>query len=74
MTYIEKSLPLDSVSLWKQRGNIDHIVLLDWNSTLDQVSIGTPLQTLKDALFKVRNTVKYRCSKMLCLRTDKEGI
>ena len=54
VTYIEKSLPLDSVSLWKQRGNIDHIILLDWNSRLDQVQIGKPLQTLKDALFKVR--------------------
>ena len=53
MTFIEKSLPLDSLSLWKQRGNIDHIVLLDWNSTLEQVQIGQPLQTLKDALFKV---------------------
>ena len=47
---------MDSLSLWKQRGNIDHIVLLDWNTAFDKVKIGTPLQTLKDALFKVSLT------------------
>ena len=53
VTYIEKALPMDSLSLWKQRGNIDHIILLDWNTTPDRVRVGTTLQTLKDALFKV---------------------
>ncbi|WAR29496.1 UBP8-like protein [Mya arenaria] len=32
VTVIEKALPMDSMSLWKQRGNIDHIILLDRNS------------------------------------------
>jgi len=53
VTYIEKQLPPSSLPLWKQRGNIDDIVLLDWNSTFSDVQIGSTLQTLKDALFKV---------------------
>ncbi|KAL4216469.1 Ubiquitin carboxyl-terminal hydrolase 8 [Mactra antiquata] len=57
VTYIEKSLPMDSLSLWKQRGNIDHIVLIDWNSKFEHVKIGTTLQTLKDALYKYDSTV-----------------
>ncbi|XP_053387107.1 ubiquitin carboxyl-terminal hydrolase 8-like [Mercenaria mercenaria] len=57
VTYIEKALPMDSLSLWKQRGNIDHIILLDWNSSIDKVKIGTSLQTLKDALYKYDSTV-----------------
>ncbi|KAJ8311552.1 hypothetical protein KUTeg_010907 [Tegillarca granosa] len=57
ITYIEKALPEESKSLWKQRGNLDHIVLLDWNSTQDNVTIGTTLRTLKDALFKYDSTV-----------------
>ncbi|XP_052267863.1 ubiquitin carboxyl-terminal hydrolase 8-like isoform X2 [Dreissena polymorpha] len=57
VSYIEKALPMDSLSLWKQRGNIDHIVLLDWNSRFENVKIGSSLQTLKDALFKYDSTV-----------------
>lgn len=53
MTYIEQNLSDESKILWKKRGQVDHIVLLDWNSTLSQVTIATPLRTLKDALFKV---------------------
>lgn len=53
VTYIEQNLSDESKILWKKRGQVDHIVLLDWNSTLSQVTIATPLRTLKDALFKV---------------------
>ncbi|KAK3598058.1 hypothetical protein CHS0354_042431 [Potamilus streckersoni] len=60
VTYIEKSLPKDSEALWKQRGNVDHIVILDWNSTIDKVTLATPLKTLKDALFKFDSTVIIR--------------
>ncbi|XP_052267867.1 ubiquitin carboxyl-terminal hydrolase 8-like [Dreissena polymorpha] len=57
VSYIEKALPMDSLSLWKQRGNIDHIVLLDWTSRFENVKIGSTLHTLKDALFKYDSTV-----------------
>ncbi|XP_052786625.1 ubiquitin carboxyl-terminal hydrolase 8-like [Mya arenaria] len=57
VTVIEKALPMDSMSLWKQRGNIDHIILLDRNSRTDNVKIGSTLQTLKDAIFKYDSTV-----------------
>ncbi|XP_033725421.1 ubiquitin carboxyl-terminal hydrolase 8-like [Pecten maximus] len=60
VTVIEKHLPEDSRSLWQQRGHLDHIVLVDWSSTLDKVTIGTTLRTLKDALFKYDSTVIIR--------------
>lgn len=60
VTVIEKRLPEDSKSLWQQRGHLDHIVLVDWSSTLDKVTIGTTLRTLKDALFKYDSTVIIR--------------
>ncbi|XP_050395698.1 ubiquitin carboxyl-terminal hydrolase 8 [Patella vulgata] len=50
--YIEKDLPAESISLWSKRGSVDHIILLDWNSTLEMAKVGTTLNTLKDALFK----------------------
>lgn len=53
VTYIEGQLPEQSKSLWRQRGNCDLIILVDWNSNHESVTIGTTLQTLKDALFKV---------------------
>ncbi|KAK7479103.1 hypothetical protein BaRGS_00029621 [Batillaria attramentaria] len=55
--HIESQLPEESHDLWKQRGNVDHIVLIDWSSRLESVTIGTTLCTLKDALFKYDATV-----------------
>ena len=63
VTRIENQLPPESQSLWKQRGNVDHIVMLDWRSKLETLDIGTTLRTLKDALFKV--TVVFLLS-VLC--------
>ncbi|KAK7113963.1 ubiquitin carboxyl-terminal hydrolase 8-like isoform X2 [Littorina saxatilis] len=57
VTKIESQLPQESQSLWKQRGNVDHIVLLDWNSRLATLNVGTTLRTLKDAIFKYDSTV-----------------
>ena len=57
MTYIEKSLPEDSKSPWQQRGNVDHIIIMDWTSKLKDCNIGTTIRTLKDALFKYDSTV-----------------
>ncbi|GFR96126.1 ubiquitin carboxyl-terminal hydrolase 8 [Elysia marginata] len=52
VSHIQSKLPQDSLEIWQQRKHADFIVLLDWGSSLDQVKIGTPLRTLKDALFK----------------------
>ncbi|XP_059172661.1 ubiquitin carboxyl-terminal hydrolase 8-like [Physella acuta] len=50
--HISANLPSKSTATWCRRMNADHIILLDWNSTLENVSFGHPLKTLKDALYK----------------------
>ncbi|KAK3095889.1 hypothetical protein FSP39_020374, partial [Pinctada imbricata] len=57
VTYISKGLPDQSKTLWYQRGTMDHIILMDWNSTLDKVQPRTTLCTLKDALYKYDSSV-----------------
>ncbi|XP_048242717.1 ubiquitin carboxyl-terminal hydrolase 8-like [Haliotis rufescens] len=57
VNYISNALPEASRSLWKKRGQVDHVILLDWRSTSQQVTIGSTLRTLKDALFKYDATV-----------------
>ncbi|XP_055867216.1 ubiquitin carboxyl-terminal hydrolase 8-like isoform X1 [Biomphalaria glabrata] len=52
VSHIQSKLPTNSRSLWAQRGHADFIILLDWKSTLTDVLVGTPLRTLKDALYK----------------------
>ncbi|KAL8615253.1 hypothetical protein ACOMHN_050294 [Nucella lapillus] len=54
---IENQLPTESVSLWRQRGVVDHIILLDWSSKLESLVLSSPLRTLKDALFVYDSTV-----------------
>uniref|UniRef100_H3BG05 Ubiquitin carboxyl-terminal hydrolase 8 n=1 Tax=Latimeria chalumnae TaxID=7897 RepID=H3BG05_LATCH len=49
---IEAKLPNESKVLWMNRGFVDYIVLLDWFSTINELTLGTTLQSLKDALFK----------------------
>jgi hypothetical protein len=76
VTYIEKSLPENSKSPWQQRGNVDHIIIMDWTSKLKDCNIGTMIRTLKDALFKVRSmcyTYIYTCkvyNQCLCKEPD----
>lgn len=50
---IEAKLPDVSKDQWSQRGFVDYIVLLDWFSSVTDLKLGTTLQSLKDALFKV---------------------
>lgn len=50
---IEAKLPDVSKDQWRQRGFVDYIVLLDWFSSVTDLKLGTTLQSLKDALFKV---------------------
>ncbi|CAL1537539.1 unnamed protein product [Lymnaea stagnalis] len=52
VNHIQSKLPRESLSMWQQRVHVDYIVLLDWKSTNETATIGTPLRTLKDALFK----------------------
>ncbi|XP_066448745.1 ubiquitin carboxyl-terminal hydrolase 8 [Eleutherodactylus coqui] len=51
-TRIESSLPEASKHLWDTRGHADYIILLDWFSSVNDLRIGTTLNTLKDALCK----------------------
>lgn len=53
MNQIETKLPDVSKDQWSQRGFVDYIVLLDWFSSVTDLKLGTTLQSLKDALFKV---------------------
>ncbi|XP_054858387.1 ubiquitin carboxyl-terminal hydrolase 8 isoform X2 [Eublepharis macularius] len=50
--WIEAKLPDASKEPWKERGQVNYIVLLDWFSSAKDVQLGTPLRSLKDALFK----------------------
>uniref|UniRef100_A0A8C5MMX4 Ubiquitin carboxyl-terminal hydrolase n=1 Tax=Leptobrachium leishanense TaxID=445787 RepID=A0A8C5MMX4_9ANUR len=49
---IENNLPEASKEAWDRRGHIDYIVLLDWFSSVNDLKLGTTLQSLKEALFK----------------------
>ncbi|XP_076025691.1 ubiquitin carboxyl-terminal hydrolase 8 isoform X2 [Genypterus blacodes] len=49
---IELKLPEDSTDQWKRRGFADYVVLLDWFSSVTDLSLGTVLRSLKDALYK----------------------
>lgn len=53
MNQIEAKLPSLSKDHWMRRGFVDYIVLLDWFSSVSDLKLGTTLQSLKDALFKV---------------------
>lgn len=50
---MEMKLPAESLDEWKRRAFVDYVVLLDWFSGLSDLKLGTTLQSLKDALYKV---------------------
>ncbi|XP_054627618.1 ubiquitin carboxyl-terminal hydrolase 8 isoform X2 [Dunckerocampus dactyliophorus] len=49
---IEEKLPEVSKEQWKKRGSVDYLVLLDWFNSVTDLTLGTTLQSLKDALYK----------------------
>ncbi|XP_064192598.1 ubiquitin carboxyl-terminal hydrolase 8-like isoform X1 [Anguilla rostrata] len=49
---IETKLPEESRDQWQRRAFADYIILLDWFSSVGDLKLGTPLQSLKDALYK----------------------
>ncbi|XP_060611214.2 ubiquitin carboxyl-terminal hydrolase 8 isoform X1 [Anolis sagrei] len=49
---IEAKLPDASKEAWKERGQASYVVLVDWFSSVKDLQLGTPLRSLKDALFK----------------------
>ncbi|XP_053129122.1 ubiquitin carboxyl-terminal hydrolase 8 isoform X2 [Hemicordylus capensis] len=51
-SWIEAKLPDISKEPWKERGQVSYVVLLDWFSSAKDLLLGTPLRSLKDALFK----------------------
>nr|KAF6488351.1 ubiquitin specific peptidase 8 [Rousettus aegyptiacus] len=57
-SWIEAKLPDDSKDMWKKRGNVDYVVLLDWFSSTEDLQLGTTLRSLKDALFKYTTNAK----------------
>lgn len=61
MNQIEAKLPDASKDQWSQRGFVDYIVLLDWFSSVTDLKLGTTLQGLKDALYKVILYVFFIC-------------
>ncbi|XP_063044416.1 ubiquitin carboxyl-terminal hydrolase 8 [Engraulis encrasicolus] len=62
---IEVKLPESSKELWKRRGFVDYIVLLDWSSSVTDLKLGTTLQSLKDALYKWDSTTILRSEPMV---------
>ncbi|XP_050165908.1 ubiquitin carboxyl-terminal hydrolase 8 isoform X1 [Myiozetetes cayanensis] len=50
--WIEARLPEESRDPWKRRGQFHYVILLDWFSSVEDLKLGTTLQSLKDALFK----------------------
>ncbi|XP_028999716.1 ubiquitin carboxyl-terminal hydrolase 8 isoform X2 [Betta splendens] len=52
VTQIETKLPEMSKEHWRRRGFVDYIILLDWFSSITDLTLGTTLQSLKDALYK----------------------
>lgn len=61
MNQIDAKLPDASKDQWSQRGFVDYIVLLDWFSSVTDLKLGTTLQSLKDALYKVTLYVFFVC-------------
>ncbi|OCT86909.1 ubiquitin carboxyl-terminal hydrolase 8 isoform X2 [Xenopus laevis] len=57
---IEMNLPDASKQMWNKRGQVDYIILLDWFSSVNDLKIGTTLQSLKDALFKWETKIILR--------------
>ncbi|XP_013381771.1 ubiquitin carboxyl-terminal hydrolase 8-like [Lingula anatina] len=49
---IEKNLPTEALPMWKKRGHVGYIVLLDWQSSLADLVTNSPLNNLKDAIYK----------------------
>ncbi|KAL1007626.1 hypothetical protein UPYG_G00089240 [Umbra pygmaea] len=65
VTQIESKLPDDSREMWKRRGFVDYIILLDWFSSVTDLRLGSTLQSLKDALYKWDSTTILRSEPMV---------
>lgn len=50
---IQSDLPKDAKKEWNQRGQYDYVVLMDWDSSANNSKPGSPLASLKDAIYKV---------------------
>lgn len=77
MNQIELKLPEGSKEQWKRRGFADYVVLLDWFSSVTDLALGTILQSLKDALYKVTVCARVcvcveHCA--MCVPADEFGL
>ena len=61
-------MPEDSREMFSQRGSVDHIILLDWTSSVKDLQPRTTLRTLKDALYKVGWTNLITARKRSCVK------
>ncbi|XP_035668964.1 ubiquitin carboxyl-terminal hydrolase 8-like [Branchiostoma floridae] len=52
VSVIERGLPEDTRTQWDRRGQVDHIILVDWEGGAEDLAVGSTLQSLKDAMFK----------------------
>lgn len=39
--------------MWMNRGKVDYVILMDWNSTFSTLKNDSPLHSLREALIKV---------------------
>ncbi|XP_032906123.1 ubiquitin carboxyl-terminal hydrolase 8 isoform X1 [Amblyraja radiata] len=62
---IELRLPEESKETWRKRQFVDYIILLDWLSSINQLTRGTVLQSLKDALYKWDSQVVLQSEPMV---------
>ncbi|KAH0619992.1 hypothetical protein JD844_014475 [Phrynosoma platyrhinos] len=62
--WIEAKLPDASKEPWKERGQANYVILLDWFSSAKDLQLGTPLRSLKDALFKGNSVDQTKSQKL----------
>ncbi|XP_038076470.1 ubiquitin carboxyl-terminal hydrolase 8-like [Patiria miniata] len=60
VTLIAKGLSSEVKEMWNMRGSVDCIVMLDWNSTAGDLTKGSTLASLKDALSKWDSTITLK--------------
>ena len=58
MAVILKGLSASATALFHQRGQVDYIVMVDWESSVKDLRPHATLSSLKDAIYKVRKITR----------------
>ncbi|KAK9508720.1 hypothetical protein O3M35_006212 [Rhynocoris fuscipes] len=61
----KKFIDNDSQNLWKKRGDVDKLILLDWSSYLNTLDTKAPLYQLKEILLKWDPGINYKCTPLI---------